>query len=62
MTAAIPLNQITTQPIDRLSTGYEGLDWIYGSSQQAEGRWAWGLTLGAVSLWAGAARSGPLKW
>jgi len=25
---AIPLNQISTQPIERLSTGYDGLDWV----------------------------------
>ena len=61
MTAAIPLNQISTQPIERLSTGYEGLDWVYGSSRQADGTWAWGLPIGAVSLWAGAAGSGKSR-
>ena len=61
MTDAIPLNQITSQLIHRLSTGYDGLDWIYGSSQQADGTWAWGLPNGAVSLWAGAAGSGKSR-
>ena len=45
----------------RLSTGFPGRDWVYGASQQVNGLWAWGLPMGAISLWAGAAGSGKSR-
>jgi predicted ATP-dependent serine protease len=59
--SAIPLNEISSQPVQRLSTGYHELDYIYGSNRQINGRWAWGLPRAKLSLWSGAAGCGKSR-
>ena len=57
----IPLSRIRRRAVERISTCFHELDWVFGSSQADNASWQWGLPLGAVSLWAGAAGSGKSR-
>lgn len=63
MTTAAPiaLADIHHNPTRRNTSGLDALDWVYGSTTRPDGRRSWGLPVGGVSLWAGAAGTGKSR-
>jgi len=60
MSAIKSFDQITSVDIHRYSTGFKGLDEIYGSSV-IDGYTYFGLPVGQISLWAGAGGVGKTR-
>src|SRR5690349_17620222 len=58
---AIPLSEISTRPVERLSTGITCIDWCCGSTTDHRGLLTWGLPSGALTLISGAAGSGKSR-
>ena len=61
MPSAIQISQITSTPIRRISTGILQIDWCYSSTKEQNGKRTWGLPVGGISLWSGAAGTGKSR-
>lgn len=57
----IVLADIQHNPTRRHTSGLDALDWVYGSTPCPNRRLNWGLPVGGVSLWAGAAGCGKSR-
>lgn len=58
---AIPLSEISSGPVERLSTAVPCIDWCFGSTTDHRGRMTWGLPARALTLVSGAAGSGKSR-
>lgn len=56
------INQIQARPVDRLITGIEGIDWLYGYSKNLNGYpYVWGMPAHRVSLWSAESGTGKSR-
>lgn len=60
-TQPVMLANVADRPVHRHRIGLDALDWVYGSTRFPDGRLAWGLPVGGISLWAGAAGAGKSR-
>ena len=57
----LSIAEINQEPIRRIPTGIDELDWLYGLSKSPGYQSAWGIPVGKISLWAGAAGIGKSR-
>jgi len=58
--ASYGLNEIKAKSIQRVTTGFKELDWLYGMSPESKPT-KWGLPKSAISLWAGSSGTGKSR-
>jgi len=61
MSNYLSIAEINQEPIRRIPTGIDELDWLYGLSKSPGYQSAWGIPVGKLSLWAGAAGIGKSR-
>jgi predicted ATP-dependent serine protease len=52
---------IRSEPVKRIPTGLEDVDWLYGMTRGSDGKVVWGLPQGKISLWSGAGGVGKSR-
>jgi len=57
----LSIAQIKQEPVRRIPCGIPELDWLYGLSKSPGFKTAWGIPVGKLSLWAGAAGIGKSR-
>jgi predicted ATP-dependent serine protease len=59
----VPLSEIRSEPVGRLTTGFDELDFMYGFStwNTNPSQTVWGIPFGSISLWAGESGTGKSR-
>jgi hypothetical protein len=52
----VSLDKVDPTPVERIATGHDELDWLYGGKGSS-----WGMPAGKISLWAGAPGTGKSR-
>jgi len=61
MSNYLSIAEINQEPVKRIPTGIDELDWLYGLSKAPRYKPIWGIPVGKLSLWAGAAGVGKSR-
>jgi len=61
MSNYLSIAEINQEPVRRVPCGIPELDWLYGLSKASGYKPAWGIPVGKLSLWAGAAGVGKSR-